>query len=110
MVCWIPRQKRFFPNWEVEKLIYIPLRNLLNPSRYARCRLRSEIPRESWNNSTEKDFPCFLQDHSERLWGATFRITMAFLDLSFDFKPPDLKALPVVHGTLDRRYHTGKAA
>ena len=108
MVCWVPRQKKFFPNWEVEKLIYLPIRKLLNPSHYACCRLRSQIPRENWDNSSEKDFPCFVHDNSEQLWGATFRISMAFLDIVFGFKPPDFESLPVVRGTLDINYQTGK--
>ena len=107
MVCWVPRQRKFSPNWEVEKLIYIPIRNLLNPSHYACCRLRSQSPRESWENSTVKDFPCFVHDDSELLWGATFRISMAFLEIVFGFKPPDFESLSVVHGTLDNNYLTG---
>jgi len=78
MVCWISRQKRFSPNWEVEDII--------------------------------KDFPCFLHEHNnsvEKLWGATFRITMVFLEIVFGFKPPDIDSLPVVHGTLDENYLTG---
>jgi len=35
MVAWINRQKRFLPNWEVEKIVYVPLRELLNPESYA---------------------------------------------------------------------------
>ncbi len=56
MVCWVPRQKRFFPNWEVEKLVYIPLRKLLNPDNYALCRMRSDVPRKAWNGSTKKEW------------------------------------------------------
>ncbi len=107
MVCWVPRQRKFFPNWEVERLVYIPLRRLLNPSDYAVCRMQSEVPRKAWNDAAVKDFPCFIHDSSETLWGATFRITMAFLDLVFGFRYPGLDNLPVVHGTLARNYLTG---
>jgi hypothetical protein len=110
MACWISQRQKFSLNWEVERLIYLPLRNLLDPSRYARCRLWSEAPRETWNNERVRDFPCFINDYrtqSEILWGVTFRISMAFLDLAFGFQPPNLESLPVVHGTLDRRYSTG---
>jgi hypothetical protein len=47
MVCWVGRQKRFLPNWEVERVVYIPLQNLLNPTGYARYRLQSESPRKN---------------------------------------------------------------
>lgn len=106
LICWVARQKRFTLNWEVERLVYIPLKNLLNPKNYACYRISSEIPRRHWNNSTESDFPCFVQD-SERLWGATYRITMTFLEMVFGFTPPDMSSLPVIYGTLDRNYATG---
>jgi len=107
MVCWIPRQKKFFPNWEVERLVYIPLRRLLDPTDYAVCRMQSEAPRKAWNDATARDFPCFLHDDSDHLWGATFRITMVFLDLVFGFRYPETENLPIVHGTLGKHYLTG---
>jgi len=110
MVCWISGQKRFSPNWEVEKVVYIPLKNLLMRSNYARYRLNIKTPHKNEKNPIIKDFPCFLHEHNnsvEKLWGATFRITMVFLEIVFGFKPPDIESLPVVHGTLDENYLTG---
>lgn len=110
MVCWISLQKRFFLNREVEKVVYIPLQSLLNPLKYARYRLHIKISRENGKNANIEDFPCFLHEHhdeSEVLWGATFRITMVFLEIIFGFRPPDTESLPVVHGTLDENYLTG---
>ena len=110
MVCWISGQKRFSPNWEVEKIVYIPLKNLLMNSNYARYRLNIKTQHGNEKNSIVKDFPCFLHEHNdgvEKLWGATFRITMVFLEIVFGFKPPDIESLPVVHGTLDENYLTG---
>jgi len=110
MVCWVSRQKRFSPNWEVAKVLYIPLRNLLKHSNYACYRLNIKTNHENQKNAMVKDFPCFLHAHDDRiekLWGATFRITMVFLEIVFGFKPPDIKSLPVVHGTLDKNYLTG---
>ncbi|MDX2439541.1 MAG: CoA pyrophosphatase [Desulfobacterales bacterium] len=110
MVCWISGQKRFTPNWEVEKIVYIPLKNLLMHSNYARYRLNIKTQHGNEKNSIVKDFPCFLHEHNdgvEKLWGATFRITMVFLEIVFGFKPPDIESLPIVHGTLDENYLTG---
>ena len=110
MACWISRQKRFSPNWEVEEVVYIPLKNLLMHSNYARYRLNIKTHHENEKNSIVKDFPCFLHEHNdsvEKLWGATFRITMAFLEIVFGFKPPDIESLPIIHGTLDENYLTG---
>jgi hypothetical protein len=110
MVCRIGRQKRFIPNWEVEKIVYIPFRNLLNPSLYARYRLKIETSQEQEKHPDIRDYPCFIHhsgDSTEVLWGATFRITMVFLEIVFGFKPPDMASLPVVFGSLDKNYLTG---
>ena len=110
MVCWTGRQKRFFPNWEVERVVYIPLKNLLNSSAYARYRLHIESSQENGNDLNTKECPCFVHEYqgeSEVLWGATFRITMVFLETIFGFKPPDMDSLPVVYGSLGENYLTG---
>jgi hypothetical protein len=107
MACWVSKQRKFYPNWEVERLVYIPLRRLLNPSNYAVCRMKSHIPRKACNDATVKDFPCFIHDPFDLLWGATFRITMAFLNVAFGFNHPDMKSLPVVQETLGSNYLTG---
>ena len=110
MVCWISRQKQFSLNWEVEKVVYIPFQNLLNPSLYARYRLNVETSRENGKYPDIRDYPCFIhqsEDSTEVLWGATFRITMVFLEIVFGFKPPDMKSLPVLFGSLDKNYLTG---
>lgn len=104
MVVWVSGQKRFYPNWEVEKVIYIPLRDLLNPAHYARYRLRFEAQSSIAQVST---FPCFRYEkgnNAEVLWGATYRITAVFLDYVFGFAPPDFDSLPEIHGNLSRAY------
>lgn len=110
MVCRIGRQKQFSPNWEVEKIIYIPFKDLLNPAYYARYQVKIETSGEKENHPDIRDFPCFMHhsgDSTEVLWGATFRITMVFLEIVFKFKPPDMESLPVVFRSLDKNYLTG---
>jgi len=106
MVIWVTRQKRFYPNWEVEKIVCIPLRDFFNPAQYARYRLRIESPSTGQYVNT---FPCFRyekDDEAEILWGATFRITMVFLNTVFGFSPPDMDSLPEIRGHLSRTYHS----
>ena len=104
VVMWVTGQKRFYPNWEVEKIVYIPLEDLLDPARYARYRLRIEAP----SNAVQIDtFPCFRyrkENETEVLWGVTYRITTAFLKDVFDFEPPAADSLPLIHGRLSRSY------
>jgi len=111
MVAWVKRQVRFSPNWEVEKIVYIPLRDLLNSENYARYRLNFNTYPLSAGKPPVNDFPCFIHQTdsgTELLWGATYRIAAIFLDYIFDFKPPDLYSLPVVNGSLSAAYLTGQ--
>jgi hypothetical protein len=104
MVVWVTGQKRFYPNWEVEKIVCIPLREFFNSSQYARYRLRIETPSTAEKINT---FPCFRYQkdgEAEILWGATFRITMVFLNYVFGFSPPDFDSLPEIRGHLTRAY------
>jgi hypothetical protein len=106
MVIWVTRQKRFYPNWEVEKIVCIPLRDFFNPAQYARYRLRIETPSRGEYVNT---FPCLRyekEDKAEILWGATFRITMVFLNYVFGFSPPDFDSLPEIRGHLSPVYHS----
>jgi len=110
MVGWIKRQKRFFPNWEVEKVLYVPLRDLLNPSYYGRYRLRMGNNPGQGRIESINDFPCFqlqAQTGKEILWGATYRITIDFLESVFDFRPPAIATRTVIEGALDETYLTG---
>ncbi|MFO7601795.1 MAG: hypothetical protein R6X27_18610 [Candidatus Desulfacyla sp.] len=118
MAGWIGRQKRFFPNWEVEKIVHISIRDLLIPDGYGCYRLqmgprpqnRPVAGQRQGTPPVTRDFPCFMhQKGNERevLWGATYRITMLFLDLIFGFTPPPVKALPIIEGALDDAYITG---
>ena len=93
LVAWVGRQKRFHPSWEVEKIVAIPLRELLNPANYCRYRLYITPHLEQKLNRTTQDFPCFRHHDNgdvEVLWGATYHIVMLFLELVFGFQPPDV--------------------
>lgn len=104
MVVWVSGQKRFYPNWEVEDIIHIPLRCLLDSMPYARYRLQIETRSSADRFNT---FPCFRHIQSngtEVLWGATYRITTDFLKRVFDFEPPDIHSLAEIQGRLSRSY------
>jgi hypothetical protein len=111
MVAWISRQKHFTLNWEVEKIVSIPLRSLLDPANYAIYRL-DVPPRLGWRlPGSDHEFPCLLytvQDNREVLWGVTYRIVMSLVEMLFGFIPPDAGDLPRVHGVLNECYVQGR--
>ena len=105
MVVWINRQRHFFPNWEVEKIVRIPLQNMLVPDAYACYRIHFEY---RGKGTFVRDFPCFLHEKDkEILWGVTYRIVVAFLKFVFEFSPPALESLPVVRGVRNESYLNG---
>lgn len=112
LVGWVRRQQHFFPNWEVAKVVRIPLRDLLVPANYLGLRLKmgsQEVPRE--DRGEMHIFPAFRYlsaEGTEILWGATYRITMQFLERVFGFVPPDLGTVRVVEKRLGPDYLSGK--
>lgn len=105
MAAWIGRQRRFLPNREVEKVVAVPLEDLLNPEKYVCFRMRFA----AYLNGGEaiQDFPGFLHEEEEGfevLWGVTYRIVMDFLEVLFNFRPPAMEGLRVVEGTRDENY------
>jgi hypothetical protein len=111
LAVWVTHQKNFSLNWEVERIVYIPLRALLNPFNYGRYRIYVQPGMEWRFRGTEVEFPCFLFTHdglAELLWGATFRIVMVFLEMVFGFVPPELDKLPLVPASVTRKYVYGR--
>ena len=107
LVGWVA----LVPNWEVERIVHLPLRRLLHGRHYARYRLSFDTAEGVAHR--KEDFPCFIhhsRNGKEILWGATFRITMDFLRLVFGFELPDLADAPVIHRSLDDRYLNGSQA
>lgn len=111
LVGWVPQGQPLVPNWEVARIVHLPLRKLLQERYYARFRLSFDTPQGMIRR--EEDFPCFIHHGhggQEILWGATFRITMDFLKLVFGFDLPDLSQSPVIDRQLDEAYLSGSQA
>ena len=108
LVGWIPRAQRLSANREVERIVHIPLRRLLDHHNYGRYRLTigghgQAVPRKD-------EFPCFVHKGArgeELLWGATFRIAMDFLHRVFGFKQPALDGTSVYSARLGENYLNG---
>ncbi len=113
LVGWVNRQQRFFPNWEVEEIVRIPVAELLDPNNYARYRISFKNDFPGAAGIPNRDMPCFVHRHNghdELLWGATYRITEQFLKTVFGHVPPSLESLPIIHRRLGRQYLEGPSA
>jgi hypothetical protein len=110
MVGWVNRQRRFFPNWEVEKIVQVPIDALLDAGNYARYRISFSSGASGVPSLPTRDMPCFVYRHKaqmELLWGATFRMVATFLNDVAGHQPPPLASLPVIRRRLGRRYLKG---
>lgn len=97
-------------NWEVDKIVSIPLQNFYNAENYAIYRLQEREEQDGGNRSY-REFPCLIHKQSgeeEILWGATFYIIRSFLKIVI----PDPLPLPdgrrVISKTLRSDYLAGK--
>jgi hypothetical protein len=111
MVGWVQRQQRFFPNWEVERIVRIPLRALLVPTDYIRLCLTMAHHAPATEGGAGREFGAFRYRSPagvEILWGATYRIVMTFLQRVYGFAPPKLGNGPVVEKRLTAAYLTGE--
>ena len=109
LVVWIRNQKRFSPNWEVERLVSVPISDFLNPAKYVCYRMHFESYAGQHYDAVQ-NFPGFLhieENVQEVLWGATYRIVMTFLEIVYGFFQPDLRTLPIIEGYRDQNYFTG---
>lgn len=105
------RPQTLRPDWEVESIVTVNVRELLDPSRYARFRVtvadKSAEVRDEWIRRVHEDLLCFRVSARQMLWGATFRLTMRWLEKVFGFVPPT-SGLPLVERRLTREYFSGK--
>ncbi|MGC1402832.1 MAG: hypothetical protein WA974_07880 [Thermodesulfobacteriota bacterium] len=102
----IRNQKRFFTNREVEKVVSIPIKDLLEPEKYIRYRMHFESS-QNGNNETLRDFPGFFHDDGEDrevLWGATYHIVVTFLEIVFGFSPPEITFSNIIEGCRGENY------
>lgn len=108
LAAWVPSHQRLKPNWEVERIVRIPLNRLIDPGNYGRYRLSFNTG--SKTSQRKEDFPCFIHQRrngQEVLWGATYRITMDFLKRVFGFDQPDLTHAPVREKQIGSTYLNG---
>ncbi|MFC1886744.1 hypothetical protein ACFLZM_06790 [Thermodesulfobacteriota bacterium] len=92
------------PNWEVERIIKIPLSDLLTPENYSVYNLAVTDRFRSVYQTDCVKFDCFVHrekgQKNEILWGASYQIVQSFLRAVFDFDPPEQHLRPVIEDEL----------
>jgi 8-oxo-dGTP pyrophosphatase MutT (NUDIX family) len=110
-VCgWGGRLKSLKANSEVESILFLPLRRLLNPRNYAAYTLMHTSEGRGGAPEILKETVCYRhreEGGAEILWGAALWITLQFLKRVFDFVPPPRTDLPEIQGELPAGYYRG---
>jgi hypothetical protein len=99
------------PNWEVEKIIRVPINAFFDSSNYARYILSSPgLPGNSGSKGGY-DAPAFIVPGSrdeDVLWGATYSIAMDFLRLIPGFTGTNSPGHKIIERSLPEHYYTGR--
>jgi 8-oxo-dGTP pyrophosphatase MutT (NUDIX family) len=110
LVGLVKKEWKFRPNWEVEKVVEIPLKSFFSEASYGVLSL--EALDETNSSKPNWNLPCLIHDDidgsTEVLWGATLTIILSFLKILFNYDPPAGNENKVVKRTLKPGYLTGK--
>jgi 8-oxo-dGTP pyrophosphatase MutT (NUDIX family) len=104
LVGFVRSSWRGRPNYEVEKILEVPVRIFFCCENFRRFILdvntqTVELPAIAVRNR---------EDQEEILWGATFNIIIRFLQITLDYTLPDLSSSPMVRRHLSEDYLTGR--
>ena len=110
LVCHVNMPHRFYPNYEVERLVDIPIAAFYHEENYGM--LLKESDTGSPHPEEEREtLPCLIyldQEGRENiLWGATFFIIINFLESVFDFQLPDWQNKRLIKKIISPRYLSG---
>jgi hypothetical protein len=103
VVGLLTRPQKFRINWEVERVVTIPVRSLLEISSYFVYQIE-DYPHRDNNPKCVPSFLCQTAHGPEILWGATYHIVMEFLQRVYGFREPPLGDRKTVKGRLSKDY------
>jgi 8-oxo-dGTP pyrophosphatase MutT (NUDIX family) len=110
LVGYVKRDWKPRPNFEVEKILELPLKDFFDASNYGLYTIETDYKLRD-NISGIRHFPCFIakddRGEEEILWGATFSIVMSFFKIVFDFEIPELNGNRTFNKVLAAEYLTG---
>lgn len=100
------------PNWEVEKVLRVPVRSFLNPGNYALYSAHIPASQKDMTGLEWIELPCLVlnfEGEEEILWGATFEIIMDFLQRLIDLPPDIIRPARLIERDLPADYFTGRS-
>ena len=96
------------PNWEVEKIVEIPLSSFYQKELFGCYQIVAGDP----DGKNPLQYPCLIHHDpdggEEVLWGATFNIIVEFLGIVLNYRLPEWKKGPVIRRSLKPDYLTGR--
>lgn len=106
----VRQEWNFKLNWEVEKVVEIPLSSFFRNDNYGLFTLdHTHIAKNSMLE--QMIFPCFIHrdmdGREEILWGATFNIILSFLRIVFDYVLPEISDIQRRSRSIKPDYLTG---
>ena len=111
LVGFVNSGHSFRPNYEVERLVDIPVQAFFQQENYGTLTTTTDSGLRPSGNSSEA-LPCLTyRDPVGRenvLWGATFFIIESFFKIVFDFQIPQAQTGFAVNKTIDAHYVSGK--
>lgn len=111
LVGWVRGNPSFRTNWEVEKIVPVPLESLFREENYGLCLVESRMTLPAHPEKRNWEFPCFLcggkEGEEDILWGATFYVVMSFLNIVFGFDYTGFRPKRRVRKELRSEYVTG---
>jgi hypothetical protein len=111
LVAFMPDEQNLRPNYEVERIVEIPLDAFLDESSYGRFTAVSAEGKATADEDAN-GAPCLVhRDHNgkeEILWGATFFVIMSFLKTVIGFRPPEPLPERIVKKILPPHYTSGR--
>ncbi len=100
------------PNWEVDKIIQLPLNLFFSPANYALCSINTISPLQHKLGADFWELPCIVvpdEEGEEILWGATFKILLSFMESVFSLPLNDINPSRKIYKELPSYYYTGKS-
>ena len=110
VVGLVKRQWSWRTNWEVDKVVEVPLRAFCRFESYGTMKLETLIPLRASEERIRTVSCFFIEDgdgEEEVLWGSTLEILLQFFRIVFGYEPHNFKMGKAINKSISENYITG---